>query len=83
MAEGDLTQRDILLGLDKKVDTLMIQMATAIANLTNNDGALSDHETRIRKLERFRYAFPSISVLSLLVALGTLIVFILTSKHAL
>ncbi len=33
MATGD-SQRDILLGLDQKVDTLIVQMATVIANAT-------------------------------------------------
>jgi hypothetical protein len=80
MADGELTQRDILLGLDKKVDTLMIQMATAIANLTNNDDSIVDHERRIRSLERFRYAFPSLSVLSFLVAVGTLVAYLLAAR---
>lgn len=50
-----MTQRDILLGLDQKVDTLIIQMARVIANADTSGDTLKDHEMRLRKLESFRY----------------------------
>ena len=49
-----MTQRDILLGLDQKVDTLIIQMATVVANAGTSDDTLRDHESRIRKLENYK-----------------------------
>ena len=54
MATGD-SQRDILLGLDQKVDTLIVQMATVIANATTAADFVKDHENRIRRLEAWRY----------------------------
>lgn len=74
MADGDMTQRDILLGLDQKVDTLIIQMATVIANADTSGSTLQDHETRIRSLERFRFAFPSVAVLGFVGSLAALAV---------
>ena len=55
MADGDMTQRDILLGLDQKVDTLIVQMATVVANAITSSDQTQDHEQRIRKLEAWRY----------------------------
>ena len=50
-----MSQKDILLGLDKKVDTLIVQMATVVANADNYSSDIADHEQRIRKLEAWRY----------------------------
>lgn len=39
---------------------------------------LNDHEKRIRSLERWRFAFPSLAVLGLLVSVAVLVVYILS-----
>lgn len=55
MADDQMTQKDILLGLDQKVDTLIVQMATVVANALTNSDVTKDHEERLRKLEAWRY----------------------------
>lgn len=55
MSDGEMTQRDILLGLDQKVDTLIVQMATVVANASTSNEMAADHEQRLRKLEAWRY----------------------------
>jgi hypothetical protein len=82
-ADSGATQRDILLKLDEKVDTLIIQMATMVANSVSFSQRSDDHEKRIRfleqempedakerltALERFRYGWPSIAVLGLIIS---------------
>ena len=55
MADDHMSQKDILLGLDQKVDTLIVQMATVIANADTSSEAVRDHEQRLRRLEAWRY----------------------------
>lgn len=55
MADDQMTQKDILLGLDQKVDTLIVQMATVVANALTNSDVTKDHEERLRRLEAWRY----------------------------
>jgi hypothetical protein len=47
----NVTTKDIVLGLDAKVDTLIVGMAELKGQLTPTVAAVADHETRIRKLE--------------------------------
>lgn len=64
-----LTQRDILIRVDGKVDTLSADMSEVKANAVNAALLAQDHERRIRALEKFRYAIPSVAILSLLVSI--------------
>ena len=55
MADDGMSQKEILLGLDQKVDTLIVQVATMVANAVTSSDQAKDHEDRIRKLEAWRY----------------------------
>jgi hypothetical protein len=77
MASDEMSQKDILLGLDQKVDTLIVQMATVIANADNSGDIVKDHEARLRRLEKWRYGFPSIAVLSLIVSFSVFIFYLI------
>lgn len=73
MADGDVVIRlrdvwDVATLTEQKVDLVVL----AVADM--RDKTLPDHETRIRGLEKWRYAFPSIATL---IAAGALIVAIL------
>lgn len=63
MADLDHLQRDIS---DVKADVSYIR-----GKLEGIPGLVLDHETRLRSLERFRHAVPSVAVLSLLVAIAS------------
>lgn len=90
MSEGSLTQRDILIGLDKKVDDVRDAVATLVEKSSNQADVLDDHETRIRALEehmpddakarisaleRFRFAFPSLAFLAFLCSVAMLVLY--------
>ena len=53
-------------------DQLLIETREDVAVIKNQMLVITDHETRIRGLERFRYAFPSVALLALSVAGGGL-----------
>lgn len=91
-----LTQRDILIRLDGKVDGLLTAMAIVQTNADAVKTTIDDHETRIRdleermpdeakprlaRLERFRNAVPSVALLSLIVSIALLAYYISTSTH--
>jgi hypothetical protein len=67
MEDRDLTR------VEGKIDALALivnQMAVAVGAIGVNVEDIHDHEIRIRGLERFRYAFPSVAVVA--VALSAL-----------
>lgn len=76
-----LSQRDILLRLDTKVDTLVESVGTIKANADNSLKVQEDHETRIRALERFRFAIPSTAILSLLISAALLVFYLSQGVH--
>lgn len=70
MTEPQINTKDIVLRLDTKVDQLISDVGDlkVIAGTVGaNVETLHDHEIRIRSLERFRYAIPSVAFLALLV----------------
>jgi ABC-type proline/glycine betaine transport system permease subunit len=69
VTEPQITTKDVVLNLDRKVDGLIADMADVkvIAGTVGTTVTmLHDHEMRIRSLERFRYAIPSVALLGLL-----------------
>lgn len=62
---------------DAERDQLLSDMRVDVAEIRVRIEAVPDHEGRIRKLERFRYAFPSLALLTFAatVALGALTIF--------
>lgn len=63
MADLDHLQRDLS---DVKADVSYIR-----GKLEGIPGLVLDHETRLRSLEKFRHAIPSVAVLSLIVAVSS------------
>ncbi|NRQ35973.1 hypothetical protein HII36_29685 [Nonomuraea sp. NN258] len=53
---------DQLLATDRKVDNIGGKVETIGGNLSTVGGQVSDHETRIRVLERGRWPLPSLAV---------------------
>lgn len=71
MTESQITTKDVVLALDKKVDGLIRDMADVkvIAGTVGTTVTqLADHEMRLRVLERFRYAVPSATFVAALAA---------------
>lgn len=67
MPEPQINTKDIVLRLDTKVDKLISDMGDlkVIAGTVGTTvETLHDHETRLRALERFRYAWPSAAVIA-------------------
>lgn len=64
----NVTTKDIVLGLDTKVDALVIGLARLEGAMLPQGLQVADHETRIRALERFRFAIPSSAALSIVLA---------------
>jgi len=78
--------------LEAKIDSALQVLARLEGFLTPTIEALKashsaqsvrsdDHERRIRALERFRFAWPSLAALSLAVAAATLVVYLLAGLH--
>lgn len=69
-----ITTKDIVLRTEQKVDQLVADVAElkgkTIARVDQHDLAIADHELRIRSLERFRFAFPSLSLVAAAAAIG-------------
>ena len=74
--------------IEDKVDALAIgfarlegSLAPTLSKMTERqdeaEKVADDHESRLRALERFRWSVPSLSILSLLVAAGTLLYYLL------
>jgi len=63
VADLDSLQRDLS---DVKADVSYIR-----GKLEGIPGLVLDHETRLRSLEKFRHAVPSMAFISLLVAVGS------------
>lgn len=77
--EPQINTKDIVLRLDTKVDKLISDMADVkviAATIGTTVETLHDHETRIRALERFRFAIPSAAVIAALAAAGELIYYL-------
>lgn len=73
MTEPQINTKDIVLRLDTKVDQLISDVGDlkVIAGTVGTTvETLHDHETRIRSLERFRFAFPSIALIGAFAALA-------------
>lgn len=66
----------VLQRLETKVDTLIVQVATLIAHTDSSSDVIKDHESRIRRLEKWRYAWPSTAVLTVIVATATLLYYL-------
>lgn len=64
MTETSITTKDIVLGLDRKVDDLIVGLAEIKGTLSPTVAQVADHEVRLRSLERFRHAIPSVTFLS-------------------
>ena len=73
--------------IEDKVDNVALVLAELKGSLSptldkltdrqdETDKVLSDHETRIRAGERFRFSVPSTSLLSLAVAVGSLVYYL-------
>ena len=76
MSEPQITTKDVVLELSRKVDRLIEDMGDVkvIAGTVGQTvETLHDHELRIRGLERFRYALPSSALLAAVAAAGSLI----------
>jgi len=77
--EPQITTKDVVLNLDRKVDELIAGMADlkVIAGTVGTTvETLHDHETRLRSLERFRYTVPSAAVFVALAAIGELVYYL-------
>lgn len=62
--------------LEGKIDALAVvvnAMAVSIGAIGVNVENIHDHETRIRGLERFRYAFPATATVSLVIAVVAIV----------
>lgn len=73
--EPQITTKDVVLNLDRKVDELIAGMAdlkVIAGTVSTTVETLHDHETRLRSLEKFRYAVPSAAVIAALAAVGEL-----------
>lgn len=69
--EPQINTKDIVLRLDTKVDQLISDVSDLriIAGTVGSTVTTQiDHETRIRALERFRYAMPSATAVATLAA---------------
>ena len=66
--------------LDKLTDRQADQEKRLEEYRKDADERLEDHETRLRASERFRFAFPSLALLSLLVSIGVLVYYLATLK---
>lgn len=53
---------------DNERDRLLIETRQDVAIIKERIQILADHEVRLRSMERFRFAFPSISLLAFFVA---------------
>jgi hypothetical protein len=76
----EITTRDVVLSLDRKVDQLVADMADVkviAGTVGSNVATLIDHEHRIRQLEKFRYGIPSAALIlmafTVLIALAALV----------
>lgn len=78
--------------IEDKVDGLALVLARLEGSLNptlekltadqqDADKRAEDHERRIRGLERFRYSVPSMALLSLLVAVATLVYYLTVAPH--
>jgi methyl coenzyme M reductase alpha subunit len=56
---------------DIERDRLLVEMRTDVAVIKDRMTVLGDHETRIRGLERFRFAVPGVAVLAVSVSIVT------------
>lgn len=77
--------------IEDKVDALAVgfarlegSLAPTLSKMTDRqdeaDASIDDHEKRIRALEKFRYGWPSLALLAVLVSAATLAYFI-TKGH--
>jgi hypothetical protein len=53
---------------DMERDRLLLEIRTDVAVIKERLIMLPDHEIRLRGLERFRYAFPGVALLALVVS---------------
>lgn len=53
---------------DNERDRLLIETRQDVAIIKERILILADHEVRLRALERFRFAFPGVAVISVLIA---------------
>ena len=60
----NVTTKDIVLGLDAKVDTLIVGLAELKGSVVPTLIQVADHEKRLRDIERFKAAVPSTAVLA-------------------
>lgn len=78
MSDINVTNRDILLQLQAGQTSIQNDVAQLRVDVAEVKGAvgpqaiiLTDHETRLRSVERFKNAVPGVAVLSLFVAVGS------------
>ena len=68
---ADLTNRDILLRVMEGLDSVKTDVAEIKGGLTPTVQAVADHELRIRSLERFKNAVPSVAALGFLMGVAS------------
>jgi hypothetical protein len=49
-------------------DRLLVETRTDVAVIKERMLILADHEVRLRSVERFRYSFPGVAVIAVLLA---------------
>lgn len=75
---GLTTRVESALAKVDRVDQALVEVEALVRPLTGMDRQVSDHEARLRALERSRWPIASVSVLA---ALGSLIVAVLVALY--
>ena len=62
--------------VDRLVEVVSEMKGSLLVRVDSQGKQINDHETRIRRLEKFRYAIPSAAFISCCVAIGTLVFYL-------